>query len=142
MAIESRDIPQILRQIKCLLFKIWRLKFTLIPKKSHLALGRIWPIVSCAKIDTKVYSKNLLVKSSQNDFMFFTCILPNYVTHESQKEFWKNSHFENMRAGFLLSCQNWLRQNTPKIMHFQAWKNKDFKQYSVVAFDPIKIFTH
>ena len=28
------------------------------------------------------------------------------------------------------------------MMHFQAWKNKGFIQYFVVAFDPIKIFTH
>ena len=31
--------------------------------------------------------------------LFFTCILPDYVSHESSKEFWKNSHFEKMRAG-------------------------------------------
>ena len=42
----------------------------------------------------------LLVKSSENNSIF-TCILPAYVSHESLKEFWKNSHFENMRAGFL-----------------------------------------
>ena len=75
-------------------------------------------------------------------FYFFTCILPNYLTHESQKDFWKNSHFENTRAGFLLWCQNSLWQNTSKMMHFQAWKNKDFMQYYVAPFDPIKIFTH
>ena len=28
------------------------------------------------------------------------------------------------------------------MMHFQAWKKKDFNQYHVVAFDPIKIYTH
>ena len=55
---------------------------------------------------------------------FFTCILPNYLTHESQKDFWKNSHFENTRAGFLLWCQNSLWQNTSKIMHFQDEKIK------------------
>ena len=47
-----------------------------------------------------------------------------------------------MRAGFLLRCQNTLRQNAPKIMYFQARKNTDFNQYFVVAFDPIKISTH
>jgi hypothetical protein len=46
---------------------------------------------------TKLYSKILLVKSSENNFIF----LPDYVSHESLKEFWKNRHFENMRAGFL-----------------------------------------
>ena len=52
MALESRDISQKLRQTKCLLFKIWRLKFTVIcTKKSHLALGNsaklvFWSILS------------------------------------------------------------------------------------------------
>ena len=32
---------------------------------------------------------------------FFNSILPNYVPHEITKEFGKNSHFENMPAGFL-----------------------------------------
>ena len=36
----------------------------------------------------------------------FTCTLPDYVSHESSKELWKNSHFGNMRAGFLRMCQN------------------------------------
>ena len=31
------------------------------------------------------------------------------VSHESLKELWKNSHFENLRTGFLLRCQNSLR---------------------------------
>ena len=75
-------------------------------------------------------------------FNFFPCILLNYLTHESQKDFWKNSHFENTRAGFLLWCQNSLWQNTSKMMHFQAWKNKYFMPYYIVPFDPIKIFTH
>ena len=65
-------------------------------------------------------SKMLLMKSSENDFIFFTCILPDYVPHESSKEFLKNSHFKNTRAGFLLSCQNTLWQTTHEMMHFQA----------------------
>ena len=32
------------------------------------------------------------------------------------------SHFENMRADFVLRCQNLLSQTTPEIMHFQAGK--------------------
>ena len=52
---------------------------------------------------------------------FFICILPNYVPHEIIKDFLKNSHFENMTDGFLLSCQNTLRWNTPEKMHFQQW---------------------
>ena len=70
---------------------------------------------------TKVYSKKSLVKSSQNNF---TWILPDYVSHEISKEFWKSSHFQNMRAGFLRRCQNSLRQNSHEMMHFQAWKKK------------------
>ena len=41
---------------------------------------------------------------------FFTCIVPDYVPHEILKEFWKNSHFENLRAGLILRCQNSLWQ--------------------------------
>ena len=64
----------------------------------------------------------MLIKSSENDFIFFTCILPDYVAHEITKEFWKHSHFEKMIVGFLLRCQNLLNKNTPEIMHFHAWK--------------------
>ena len=41
-------------------------------------------------------------------FHFFISILPipNYVPYEIITEFWKNSHFENMTADFVLSCQN------------------------------------
>ena len=56
-------------------------------------------------------------------FIFFTCILPDYMTHDIPKEFWKNIYFENMPAGFLLRGQNLLRQIPPKMMHFQGWKN-------------------
>ena len=74
----------------------------------------------CAKNMTQVNCKFLLMKSSKKTFNFFTCILPDYVAHEITKEFWKNNHFENMTAGFLLRCQNSLRQNSPRMMHFQA----------------------
>ena len=57
-----------------------------------------------------------LVKTSGNNF--FTSILPDYVYYESLKEFWKKSHFENMRAGFLRRRQNSLRQTSPKMMYF------------------------
>ena len=45
----------------------------------------------------------------------FTCILPE--GHKSPKEFWKNSHFENMRADFLRRCQNslWQTRNGRKM---------------------------
>ena len=38
----------------------------------------------------------------------------------------KNSHFENMTFGFLHRCQNWLRRNTPEIIHFQTWQKLIF----------------
>ena len=60
----------------------------------------------------------------------FTCILPDYVANEITKEFWKNSHFENRRAGFLLRCQNILRYFTPEMIHFQAWKKLIFTNIS------------
>ena len=82
-----------------------------------------------------------LMKSSANTFYFFTCILPDYVAHESLKEFWKNIYFENMRAGFHLRCQNSLRFVTPEMMHFQPWK-KYFNQHYVLALDPIWILTY
>ena len=50
-----------------------------------------------------------LVKKIKNLSYSFTCILPDCVANEITKEFWKNSHFENRRAGFLLGCQNSVR---------------------------------
>ena len=61
------------------------------------------------------------IENNTNSFYFFSCILPDYVAHDIIKEFWKNSHFEKMTAGFVLRCQNLLRWNTPEIMHFQEW---------------------
>ena len=58
----------------------------------------------------------------RNWVYFLTCILPDYMAHDIPKEFWKNIHFEKMTAGFLVRCQNLLRQCPPKMMHFQAWK--------------------
>ena len=51
------------------------------------------------------------------------------MANEITKEFWKNSHFENRRAGFLLRCQNLLQWNTPEKMHFQEWHFFYFHQY-------------
>ena len=39
----------------------------------------------------------------------FASILPDYVGHDGFIEFWKNIHFENMRADFLGKCQNSLQ---------------------------------
>ena len=63
-----------------------------------------------------------LIKSSEIEFISFTCILPDYMAHSISKEFWKNSHFKNMTAGFLRRCKNLLRWIAPKMMHFRPWK--------------------
>ena len=68
----------------------------------------------------KSISKNSIDEKLRKQSYFFACILPDYMGHESFKEFWKNSHFENMRVDFLQRCQNSLRQNSPEMMHFQA----------------------
>ena len=71
------------------------------------------------KTDKSIF-KFSIYKKFKIQLYFFTCILPGYVFNECPKEFWKNSNFENMRAGFLRRYQNSLRQNSPEIMHFQA----------------------
>ena len=58
------------------------------------------------------------MKSSENCFYFLTCILPDYMAHNFPKEFWKNSHFENMTAVFLLRCLNSLRWEISLIYHW------------------------
>ena len=65
-------------------------------------------------------------KELKKTFHFLTCILPNYVPHEITKEVWKNSQFENITAGFLLSCQNSLRREIGCICHWNidSWKQK------------------
>ena len=78
--------------------------------------------------------KNFVREKFRKQFYFFTCILTDYLTHESLKVFWKNSDFENMGASFLRRCQNTLWQNSPEMMHFQAWKKKVFG----ISFDSIK----
>ena len=54
--------------------------------------------------------KNVVSEKFRKQFYFFTCILPDYVSHESLNEFWKNSHFENMRAGFLKGVKTLVTQ--------------------------------
>ena len=74
----------------------------------------------------KTKFKNCISEKFMKQHNFFTCISPDYVFHESPKEFWKNNHFENMRADFLRRCKNSHRQTSPETMHFQACKKKDF----------------
>ena len=68
----------------------------------------------------KTKFKNCTSEKFIKQHNFFTCISPDYVFHESPKEFWKNNHFENMRASFLRRCQNSLWQTSHEMMHFQA----------------------
>ena len=64
-----------------------------------------FPIFRYIKSDLKRkaqnYIQNFVSKKFREQFYFLTYILPDNVFHESIKEFWQNSHFENMRAGFL-----------------------------------------
>ena len=68
----------------------------------------------------KTKFKNCISEKFRKQHNFFTCISPDYAFHESSKEFWKNNHFENMRASFLRRCQNSLWQTSNEMMHFQA----------------------
>ena len=70
----------------------------------------------------KIRFKNFIIIKEQETILFFICILPDYVSHESSKEFWRNSYFEHMRADFLGRSLNSLWQTSPEMMHFQAWK--------------------
>ena len=65
--------------------------------------------------------KNCISEMFRKQLYFFTWILPDYVFHESPKEFWKNNQFEHIRASFLRRCQNSLWQTSHEMMHFQAW---------------------
>ena len=67
--------------------------------------------------------KNCISEKFRKQLYFLTCILPDYMFHESPKEFWKNNHFENMRADFLSRCRNSLRHNSPEMTHFRHEKN-------------------
>ena len=49
----------------------------------------------------KTEFKNFISSKCRKPLNFFTCILPDFVFHDNSKEFWKNNHFENMRASFL-----------------------------------------
>ena len=70
-------------------------------------IGSIWVglvgfiIKSDSKRKAQNYIQNFVSKKFRKQFYFLTYILPDFVFHESLKEFWQNSYFENMRAGFL-----------------------------------------
>ena len=83
------------------------------------------------------YIKTGDLKSTQNWIQFFsnkklrncvysfTCILPNHMGNNIFKDFLKNSLFENMAAGFLLTCQKSLRREISLICH---WNIDSLKQ--------------
>ena len=73
-------------------------------------------------------------KISRKCFVFLIYILIDYLVHEISKEFWKHSHFENMRAGFLLRCQNWLRwkKNIICLWNIESLKQKLAFGYVIV----------
>ena len=71
------------------------------------------------------------IKNLWRCFNFFTYILIDYSFHEITKEFWKNSHFVNMRAGFLQMCQKSLRC---KISLICLWNVESLKQKLVFAY--------
>ena len=71
------------------------------PKPKYIKTGRL-----------KMSQLSILFLSYENlrkCFILFTYILIDYLVHEITKDFWKNSHFGNMRAGFLLRYQYSLR---------------------------------
>ena len=71
------------------------------------------------KTESSIF-KNCINEKFRKQLYFFICILPDYMFHESPKEFWKNNRFENMRASFLRRCQNSLWQTSHEMKHFQA----------------------
>ena len=84
-----------------------RLRLFLVKRKSNTK-------VCTLKNNTNLNSIFCLVKSSKIDFIFHLHYIWLYGCWYYQ-EIWKNSHFENMTAGFL-------RRFTSEMIHFQAWK--------------------
>ena len=83
--------------------------------------NKVCPIENNTNLDSIFY----LVKV-QKLLLFFYLHLTWLLAHDITKEFWKNSHFENMRAVFLLSCQNSLRWEKSLICHWNidSWRQK------------------
>ena len=70
------------------------------------------------------YLQNFLNEKFKKQFHLFTCILPDYLGHESSQESLKNNHFENTRDDFLRRCLNSLRQTSPESI-FRNEKNNN-----------------
>ena len=71
----------------------------------------------------------------RNCVYFFTCILPDYMANDILKQFWKNIHFENMTADFLLRYKTSLRLEISLISYWNidSWKQKLFFVYVMVS---------
>ena len=85
--------------------------------KTQISLKQDSKESSPRSLDKMLLQLQVNSQNVQNWFYFFTCILPDYVAHDITKEFWKNSNFENMRAVFVLRCQNTLRWGKSLICH-------------------------
>ena len=72
----------------------------------------------------KSKSKNFINGKFKKWFYFLTCISPDYVSHESSKEFWKNSHYWNMRDGFLRGVKKHFGKIALKWCIFRHEKNE------------------
>ena len=106
---------------------------------NHILASQI-VIVWCAKNLTQQCSKILLVKNSENDFIFLYAFYLIICLMKPKKKFEKIAILKTREVvSFWSRCQKSLRRNTPKMMYFKARKNTDFSQYFVVACDPIKI---
>ena len=81
----------------------------------------LWPEFYYRLVHKKYVSSKLknIINEKFKKKNFLPAFYPILLLMISPKNFEKNSHFENMTAGFLLSCQNSLRQTTPEIKHFQ-----------------------
>ena len=82
-------------------FARWLISLTRSPIKPTYRVSHIETYTLSAYKCHKGNSKKVISKKFRKWFHSCTCILPDYVSDESSKEFWKNSHFENLRAGFL-----------------------------------------
>ena len=69
------------------------------------------------KKDTKFNQVFFLIKSSEIILIFLPEFLPDYMAHDITKQFWKNIHFENMTAGFILRYENLLWYFTPEMRY-------------------------
>ena len=121
LSLNYKNINNVMTQIlklSCASFSYVNISYVLAPGSALLAVSAklrqptvymfkaFWIIISFRyslmhKKTEKCILRFFIYKKFKKQFYFFTCILPGYVFNESPKEFWKNSNFENMRAGFL-----------------------------------------